>query len=212
MKKCWYKNVLFIAFVLFFSLAFASSLCPTASAGQYGDGCPFDRWHNGTVQGGIYLKTVGSYGTSLDGTFYDVPDGRKITMLYIGIWEGSRGKIYNFTITVNGNQSDTYHIDDSEEFNPWCNAIDEPECHVSITGCGVNFVSYNATPYVVTGTNDVSISLVGDVYAYQTTLFVVYENESMPEIQYWVKEGHEYPDFMNISMKRLTQAGFTPAA
>jgi hypothetical protein len=187
------RRYLTIPIMMLAVLTLAAFTAP-ASAGQYGDGCPFDKWHNGTVHGGIYLKTVGSYGTSLNGTFYDVPDGRKITMLYFGIWEGSRGKTYNFTITINENPSDTYYINDSAETNPWCDAIDESECHVSITGCGVNFVSYNATSDIVNGTNNVSISLDGDVYPYQTTLFVVYENTSMPEIQYWVKEGQEYPD------------------
>ena len=190
-------NILFLAFALLLALAF--SLCPTASAGMYGDGCPFDNWYNGTLHGGIYFQTKGHYGpagATLNETFENVPADRKIVRLYTGVWLGSpsAGRVTTFNISVNGH-TDTYSFTDNRNgcFDlPQCDLVDEPECNADYTGCGVVSISYNATPYVVTGTNYINVSTEEQLY--QISLLVIYEDASMPEIQYWVKEGHEYPD------------------
>jgi len=182
-------------------IAMLAALCPTASAGYYGDGCPFDNWFNGTLHGGIYFQTKGHYtqaGETLNETFEDVPDERRLVRLYLGVWLGSpqAGRVTTFTITINGH-SDAYTFEDTRSGcwdPPLCDLVDEPECNADYTGCGVVSISYNASPYVVTGTNYINVSTSNEQF-YHVALFVIYENESMPEIQYWVREGgQEYPD------------------
>ena len=189
-------SLLPLLFVLLFILALASSICPTASAGKYGDGCPYDNWYNGTIHGGIYFQIKGHYddaGATQNYTFENVPDGRKIVSFYPGIWLGSRGSMeyINWTITINGH-TDSYSVKENASNDPWCNALDEPECKMDITGCGVCSLCYNASSYIVTGTNNISFWTSEQIY--HAALLVIYENENMPEIQYWVKEGGQmYP-------------------
>ncbi len=70
-----------------------------------------------------------------------------------------------------------------------------------IVGCGVQFVSYNATPYISPGTNTITVKTAPcadccrggwDGRIYVIALLVVYENSSMPEITYWLNEGALY--------------------
>jgi len=70
-----------------------------------------------------------------------------------------------------------------------------------IVGCGVQFVSFNATPYITTGTNTITVRGAPcpdccrggwDGRIYLIALLVVYENSSMPEITYWINEGGLY--------------------
>jgi hypothetical protein len=197
-KKCWYKTVLFPAFALFFILAFASPLCPTASAGVYGDGCTYDNWYNGTIHGGIYFQVKGHYddpGVTQTYTFENVPEGREIVRLYPGIWLGSpqAGRVTYWDITINGH-TDSYSFTEPDSL-PFCSWDATPEgstpegtgCKVSCTGNGVCSITYNASPYIVTGTNTISYWTSEQIY--HVALLVIYESESMPEIQYWVKEG-----------------------
>ena len=70
-----------------------------------------------------------------------------------------------------------------------------------IVGCGVQFVSFNATPYITPGTNTITVKTQPcsdccrggwDGRIYLIALLVVYEDSSMPEITYWVNEGALY--------------------
>ena len=70
-----------------------------------------------------------------------------------------------------------------------------------IVGCGVQFVSFNATPYITPGTNTITVRGAPcpdccrggwDGRIYLIALLVVYENSSMPEITYWINEGGLY--------------------
>ena len=70
-----------------------------------------------------------------------------------------------------------------------------------IVGCGVHFISFNATPYITPGANTITVRSQRcwdccrdplDYRIYKIALLVVYENESMPEITYWVNEGALY--------------------
>jgi parallel beta-helix repeat protein len=72
-----------------------------------------------------------------------------------------------------------------------------------ITGCGVQFVSFNATPYIASGNNTITVTpshcSSGTCYVngwdgrvYAIALLVVYENSTMPEITYWINEGAAY--------------------
>jgi len=207
MGKKWLKKrgIFALVSILAVCIAMLAALCTTASAGYYGAGCPYDNWYNGTINGGIYFQTKGHYtqpGETLNETFEDVPGGRRIVRLYPGVWLGSprEDRVTNFTIAINGH-TDTYSFTDNRNGcmdPPQCVMIDEPECNADYSGCGVVSVSYNASPYVVTGTNYINISTYtppdSTEQLYHIALLVIYESESMPEMQYWVKEGHEYPD------------------
>ena len=193
MKKRYLNLILPIVILAVLTLAAFST---PASAGKYGDGCPYDNWYNGTIHGGIYFQIKGHYddaGATQNYTFENVPDGRKIVRFYPGIWLGSRGSMeyINWTITINGH-TDSYSVKENASNDPWCNALDEPECKMDITGCGVCSLCYNASSYIVTGTNNISFWTSEQIY--HAALLVIYENENMPEIQYWVKEGGQmYP-------------------
>ena len=184
-------------------LAVLTALCPTASAGGYCDGCPFDNFYNGTLHGGIYFDCKGWYdkvGVTETETFENVPDGRQIVRFYPGIWTGSptSGADIDFSITINENPKNSFTYNNggrsSCSDDPACNIIPTPPgCTVRETGCGCDDVRYdNAAPDIVTGNN--TISFWTNEQIYQFALLTVYENDSMPPIQYWIKEGHEYPD------------------
>lgn len=88
------------------------------------------------------------------------------------------------------------------------NFADLPDIHDYIVGCGVHFISYNATPYITPGSNTITVQTrknhtcncptpldCGDGWdgrIYVIALMVIYENETMPEITYWVNEGALY--------------------
>ena len=185
------------------ALVVLTALCTTASAGDHGNGCPYSNFYNGTLEngGGIYFDVKGHYdnaGATQSYTFENVPGGRQVVRMYPGIWLGSLspGRVTEWSIEING------HVD---YFNftelgslPFCNLDCPPEdgtgehCTVSCTGCGACSVTYNASPYVVTGDNDVTYWT--DEQIYQVGLLAVYANESMEKLQYWIKEGQEYPD------------------
>lgn len=78
---------------------------------------------------------------------------------------------------------------------------DLSDIHDYIVGCGVHFISYNATPYITPGTNTITVQTRGnatcarggwDGRIYVIALMVIYENGTMPEITYWVNEGGLY--------------------
>lgn len=183
-------------------VALLAAMCTTASAGYYGSGCPYTNFYSGTLEngGGIYFDVKGHYdsaGATQSYTFENVPDGRQVVRMYPGIWLGSPslGRVTEWSIEINGHVD---YFNFTEPALPFCNIDCPPEdgigehCTVSCTGLGVCSVTYNASPYVVTGDNDVTYWT--DEQIYSVGLLAVYENESMEKLQYWVKEGQEYPD------------------
>jgi hypothetical protein len=179
------------------TLAVLTAFSTTASAGGYGDGCPWNNFYNGTLaHGGVYFVSHGNYGGPYTGIFENVPANRTIVRFYPGIWTGSpmSGATVYFSIDINDNQKNFEYVDPNDGSAPVCNiTTTPPECNVSVSGCGVSIVRYNnAAPDLVTGNNTISFLPSTDIYDFP--LLVVYENESMPKIQYWIKEGHEYPD------------------
>jgi hypothetical protein len=158
-----------------------------ASAGVYGDGCSYDNWYNGTVNGSIYFDLNGSYDTGANYTFENVPDNRTIERIYSGIWLGSpqQGRTTHFSLTINGHK-ESYNYTECDSY-PCCNLSCNHTCNVDITGCGVCSIYNVNTSDIKTGTNYIDYWM--SEQNYQLSLLVIYENESMPEIQYWVKDG-----------------------
>ena len=147
-------------------------------------GCPSETKYSETIHGGIYY--VASAPPSA--LFTDVPDGIKLARLYTGAWGGSPGNCVDFNLTINDFTTETYHACDPDSYPERCSVIDTPECRDYVTGCGVHFITYNATPHIVPGSNTISTS-VPSYYGYVLGLLVVYEDPSMPEITYWINEG-----------------------
>ena len=147
-------------------------------------GCPSETKYSETIHGGIYYVAQ----APPSAVFTDVPDGIKLARLYTGAWGGSPGGCEDFSLTINDFTTETYHACDPVTYPERCSVIDTPECRDYVTGCGVHFIAYNATPHIVPGDNTISTS-VPSYYGYVLGLLVVYEDPSMPEITYWINEG-----------------------
>ncbi|MBL7118158.1 MAG: DUF3344 domain-containing protein [Candidatus Syntrophoarchaeum sp.] len=198
-------------------------LCmPVSAPGNPGAGCPSETKFYGTINGGVYLEQQGwAQFNSMTRTFDNVPEGIKIARIYTGIWEGSPSKGGKFDITiVNATSSyttTTYQACDPCPVAPCasyqsdrCDALNwspgnvppnvpSGDVHDYIVGCGVQFVSFNATPYITPGSNTITVRnsccdscTCWDGRIYLIALLVVYENSSMPEMTYWVNEGAPY--------------------
>jgi len=83
----------------------------------------------------------------------------------------------------------------------WNLGLNRANVHDCIVGCGVHFISVNATPYITPGTNTITVMTKPcsgccrggwDGRIYLIALLVVYENSSMPELTYWINEGALY--------------------
>jgi hypothetical protein len=219
MKKEW-RIILPIA-VLVLVLAVLSA--PVSAQGE-GAGCPSETKFNGTIEGDIYFEYQGPLGNSpMSRTFTNVPSNITIARVYTGIWQGSPGKGGKFNITIQNSSgtphtSATYQACDPCPSAPCANYQNETcRCDVLncstnsppnvqssdmrdyITGCGVQFISYNATPYISAGSNTITVKTsccdnctCWDGRIYLIALLVVYEDSSKPEITYWINEGCPY--------------------
>ena len=197
--------------------AFSSVVMPACAQGNPGAGCPSTTKFYGTIHGDIYFERHGwMEKPSLTTVFDNVPEGEiKIARVYTGVWGGSPGKGGKFNITVNGVTSSTYQACDpcpgapcKEYQHLRCDALNwsgnsPPNiptdiCHDYIAGCNVHFISYNATPYIHPGSNTITVKTCCDSCTcwdgriYTTALLVVYEDETKPEMTYWINEGAPY--------------------
>ncbi|MFZ2071306.1 MAG: right-handed parallel beta-helix repeat-containing protein [Halobacteriota archaeon] len=218
------KRLLIIPIVMIAVLALAAFSTSVSAQGDPGAGCnATTKFYGNNITGGIYFEQQGwaSY-SPMTKTFTNVPSGIKIARVYTGFWQGSPGKGGRFNITIQNNTgthtSATYQACDSCPSEPCeayqnetcrCDALnwstngesntDTDVCRDYITGCGVQFVSFNATPYIASGSNTVTVktSCSGnctcwDGRIYVIALLVVYENSSMPNMTYWINEGAPY--------------------
>ena len=176
---------------------------------EYGpSACPCVTKYTGTINGDIYYKYYGgTFSQSESTVFTGIPDGIITAKVYTGVWGGSPGSPScpdggTFQIEVNGNASPGYvACDPGEPEEDRCGIVNEPECRDSVTGCQVHHITYNATPYIVSGDNTVTVTTSNtgccgswDGRIYFIALLVVYEDASMPEITYWINEGAVYMD------------------
>ena len=199
--------------------AFSIMPMPISAQGNPGAGCPSVTKSYDTIQGGIYFERQGwRDGPSFVTIFENVPEGEiKIARVYTGVWQGSPSKGGKFNITVNGHTTPTYQACDPCPGDPCesyqarrCDALndsvndpnqglDTTNIHDYIVGCGVQFISYNATPYIHSGSNTVTVKTDCDGCTcwykndiYTVALLVVYEDETKPEMSYWINEGAPY--------------------
>ena len=196
-------------------------LCTSVSAqGNPGAGCPSETKICDTIHGGIYFEQQGwLLRKSMTKTFDNVPEGIELARIYTGFWQGSPGKGGKFNITIS-NATGSYATPTYQACDPClgapckdyqsdrCDALNwsgnvppnvpSGDIHDYIVGCGVHFVSFDATPYVTPGSNTITVRTscdnctCWDGRIYVIALLVVYENSSMPEITYWINEGAPY--------------------
>jgi hypothetical protein len=201
-------------------------ITPVSAQGDPGCGCIADTKLHDTINGGVYFEQQGwAEFNSMTRTFNNVPSGIKEARIYTGFWEGSPGKGGFFNITIQNATgsytTDTYKACDpcpqatgclpwqpqrcdmlNATINmPWNAGLDRVNMHGYTVGCGVQFVSFNATPYIAPGTNDITVKAEAcpDCYRggwdgriYVIALLVLYEDGSMPATTYWVNEGALY--------------------
>ena len=210
-------------------MAALAAFTTSASAdGNPGAGCPCDTELYGTINGEIYFEQQGysSVGHEMQKTFTNVPSGIKYARVYTGVWQGSPGKGGYYNITIENTTgikiiTSTYKACDpcptatdclpcqparcdvlGDAINsPWNDGLDLVNMHDYTVGCGVQFISFNATPYINPGQNTITVKTDAcsecyrggwDGRVYLIALLVVYENQDMPEITYWVNEGGLY--------------------
>ena len=214
-----------IASLVIVIVTLAAFVMLAIAPGNPGAGCDAETKFYDTIRGGVYFEQQGwSEYNTMERTFENVPAGIKLARVYTGIWEGSPGKGGYFNITINDHPTTaTYKACDpcpnktdcledgwqdercdalNDTINsPWNNDLDKVSMHDYIVGCGVQFISFNATPYIDEGTNTIKVNTepCSDCYKggwdgriYLIALLVVYENESMRNITYWINEGAPY--------------------
>ena len=196
-------------------------LCtPVSAQGNPGAGCPSETKFCDTIHGGIYFEQQGWMQSPQMTEIFDVPqEPIKIARVYTGFWQGSPGKGGNFNITIfnatGSYTTPTYQACDPCPVAPCassqsdrCDALNwtgnvppnvpSGDIHDYIVGCGVQFVSFNATPYITPGSNTITVETSCDSCTcwdgriYLIALLVVYEDSSMPEMTYWINEGAPY--------------------
>ena len=216
-----------IAAMVMIMTALAAFSMPVSAQGEPGAGCVAEtQFYNASIHGDIYLEQDGWAEFSPMTKTFEVPSETiKVARVYTGFWQGSPGKGGFFNITINNtggsHTSDTYKACDpcpqATGCAPWqpgrCDALnndtnmpynadkDLVNMHDYIVGCGVQFVSFNATPYITPGSNTITVRTEPcatcarggwDGRIYVIALLVVYENETMPVMTYWVNEGALY--------------------
>ena len=186
-----------LSFVLVMAVLIAFGGLAVMSVSATTGGCASETKFNGTLNGSIYYKTAGEFGSkTLTVEFNDVPDETiEIARVYTGVWGGSPGKGGKFNITINGQASADYQACDTGD---QCNVVNTDECHDYVTGCGVHFITYNATGNISGGGNnnitvrtwDGGCMYNWDGRIYLVALLVVYKNTSTLEsMTYWINEG-----------------------
>lgn len=217
-----------IVTVIMVVAALAAFTMSASADGNPGAGCPCDTELYETINGDIYFEQQGysSVGHEMQKIFTNVPSGVKYARIYTGVWQGSPGKggYYNISIqnpTIGTHTTDTYKACDpcttatgclpcqpqrcdvlGAPINmPWNSGLDLVKMHDRTVGCGVQFISYDATGYIKSGSNTITVKTDAcsscarggwDGRVYLIALLVVHEDSSMPEITYWVNEGALY--------------------
>ena len=176
-------------------------LAVPASADYNFEGYQIKNMTNGTVQGDVYVSNGTHAGLANTPyiTNYSVPGGTvKWARLVVGVW-GGRATYTGWLNTTLSNSTHTHNlgnvsIDNTQSgvYGLWSNGT-----NVYGTGCGCWMVSYNCTDNVTQGTlNSVSANTgrtggtTFDGRIYGIILTVVYENESLSKVEYWINEGN----------------------
>lgn len=163
---------------------------PVVSADYDFDGFPLLTITNGTIRGGVYISQGGYTGGSTVGTaIYRIPNGTVVwSRLYVGIWNGNDEATAWVNTTYNGIDLAPIFIDGKKDTNPTYSG----GTNVYGSGYGVWWVSYNVTALTSAGEQNIATCDTTESYdgrQYAILLIAIYENSSMPLVDYWVNEG-----------------------
>ena len=220
------KSISEMAIAVIVLVALAAFAMPASASGDPGAGCDCDTELYGTMHGSVYLEQQGWMSYSPMTRIFDVPSGVKEARIYAGVWQGSPGKGGYFNMTVENTAIGSYTTDTYKACDPCptaqgCLPCQDERCDMLnnstnmdhnagldlvnmrgyTVGCGVQFYSFNATPYIKPGTNTITVETETcpdcarggwDGRIYLIALLVVYEDSGMSETTYWVNEGALY--------------------
>ncbi|UYZ39908.1 MAG: DUF3344 domain-containing protein [Candidatus Methanospirare jalkutatii] len=173
-----------MAAILVAAIVFLS--IPVAVADYQFDGWGLTTRSSGTLNGTVFIGSVGWNGqTTLSGSF-DVPAGTvREAYLYSGVWGGNEEYTGWVSVKFNGNELGPLHLEGVNDNNP----------NVWATTHGKYWWWYDVTNLVNAGqTNTANVSKINgtiDGRVYGIVLVVVLENNSYPLTQYWINEGHD---------------------
>ena len=185
------KETANIYIIALLSVIMVCLLAVPASADYSYDGFELKTMTNGTVQGGVYSSYGSNGGLANDPystTYSNVPAGTvKWARLYVGIWGGTQNKVGWVNTTFNDHCEGNVTLNINVDTNTYSTGT-----NVYSSGNGVWMVSYNCTDNVTSGSNSATATTGGtiDGRVYGIALVVVYENSSLPKVQYWINEGN----------------------
>jgi subtilase family serine protease len=154
------------------------------------DGWPVVTQTSGSINGTVFIDSVGWTGAKTLTLDTNVPDGTvKWARLYTGTWGGTENYEGWVNVTFNddctSNGLGPIHLQGKNDNNPnvWC------------TGHGKYWWWYNVTNLVEPGsTNNATNSYINgsiDGRVYGIVLVVVLKDDSKPPIQYWINNGSD---------------------
>ena len=183
--RCGCIAAILVAAIVFLSI-------PVAVADYQFNGWGLTTRSSGTLNGTVFIGSVGWNGqTTLSGSF-DVPAGTvRKAYLYSGVWGGNAYNEGWVSVKFNGNELGPLHLEGVNDNNP----------NVWATTHGKYWWWYNVTDNVTAGqTNTANVSKINgtiDGRVYGIVLVVVLENNSYPLIQYWINDGHDALNYVN---------------
>ncbi|WP_155396543.1 PKD domain-containing protein [Methanosarcina barkeri] len=131
-----------------------------------------------TVRGEMYVSSTANWYSKYTTNNFNVPNGTvAFARYYVGIWGSSDDLTYaRISTAFNGHAFPTNPSYYSSEM-------------------GVTWIPYDVTDYLRPGeinTATINSKLWGDGRQYGTTLVVVLENESKPQMEYWIADGLDW--------------------
>lgn len=178
-----------IPIVMIAVLALALAAFSTPAMADYNfDGYSVTTRTNGTINGTVYVDSVGYNGQTTRTLSTNVPSGTvKAAYLYTGVWCGNPTNTGWVNVTFNGNYTANglgpINISGENDNNPnvWCSGYGKSWWYYNVTNLTNAGQTNTATTSKINGTID------GRVYG--IVLVVVLEDSSLHPIQYWVNDG-----------------------
>ena len=148
-------------------------------------GIPLTNVRHETLNGGVYVDGGHGLAASPYTQAFTVPSGTiRYAKLYVGVWGTDNVSTGNISTQINSVDLGSISLLGENDLNS----------NVYVAGSGVYWVSYNVTDKVTSGSNTAIATTNGtiDGRVYAIVLVAVYENASMPQVEYWINEGNEY--------------------
>jgi len=176
----------------------------------------FDGWEvktmeTGSIKGDIFVSHGNNSGLSAPPftTYTDVPGGSAVWgRLYVGVWGGTQDRTGWVNTTLNGASLGNVTLGGTGDTNPTYSG----GTNAYSSGNGVWWVSYNATNNVTMNAQNTATARTGgtiDGRVYAIVLALVYQNTSLPEVQYWINEGNVNLHYNSSAFPYVLDSNFT---